>query len=33
MGVVTWHTEGYNQRHELVVDFRRSNLVARRRPR
>ncbi len=27
-GVVTWHTEGRNQRGELVVDFKRSNLVA-----
>ena len=26
-GIVTWHTEGRNQRGELVVDFRRSNLV------
>jgi acyl dehydratase len=32
-GIVTWHTEGRNQRDELVVDYRRSNLVAmRRRP-
>jgi acyl dehydratase len=29
-GVVTWHTEGFNQKGELVVDFRRSNLVPRR---
>jgi acyl dehydratase len=28
-GVVTWHTEGYNQRGELVIDYRRTNLVAR----
>lgn len=27
-GVVTWHTEGFNQRGELVVDYRRTNLVA-----
>jgi len=27
-GVVTWHTEGFNQREELVVDYRRTNLVA-----
>jgi acyl dehydratase len=27
-GIVTWHTEGRNQRSELVVDYRRSNLVA-----
>lgn len=26
-GIVTWHTEGRNQRGELVVDFKRSNLV------
>lgn len=31
-GVVTWHTEGRNQRGELVVEFRRTNLVAKRRP-
>jgi itaconyl-CoA hydratase len=29
-GVVTWHTEGRNQRGELVVDYRRTNLVAKR---
>jgi len=27
-GVVTWHTEGRNQRGELVVDYQRTNLVA-----
>lgn len=27
-GIVTWHTEGTNQRGELVVDYRRTNLVA-----
>src|SRR5207249_3473765 len=27
-GIVTWHTEARNQRGELVVDFRRTNLVA-----
>ena len=27
-GIVTWHTEGYDQRGELVVDFVRTNLVA-----
>lgn len=27
-GIVTWHTEGFNQRGELVVDYRRTNLVA-----
>ena len=30
-GIVTWHTEAYNQHEELVVDFRRTNLVAKRR--
>lgn len=25
-GIVTWHTEGFNQRDELVIDFKRSNL-------
>lgn len=29
-GIVTWHTEGHNQHAELVVDYRRTNLVARR---
>ncbi len=29
-GIVTWHTEARNQRGELVVEFRRTNLVARR---
>lgn len=29
-GIVTWHTEGTNQRGELVVDYRRTNLVAKR---
>ena len=27
-GIVTWHTEGRNQRGEVVVDYMRSNLVA-----
>jgi acyl dehydratase len=26
-GIVTWHTEGFNQDETLVVDFRRSNLI------
>lgn len=26
-GIATWHTEGLNQREELVVDFNRSNIV------
>ena len=30
-GIVTWHTEGHNQRGELVIDFHRTNLIARRR--
>ena len=30
-GIVTWHSEGFNQRRELVIDYKRSNLVARRR--
>lgn len=25
-GIVTWHTEGFDQTDELVVDFKRSNL-------
>ncbi|MCG8423544.1 MAG: MaoC family dehydratase [Proteobacteria bacterium] len=29
-GIVSWRTEGYNQRSELVVGYQRSNLVARR---
>ena len=28
VGIVTWHTEGYDQAGELVVDFVRTNLVA-----
>lgn len=31
VGIVTWHTEGHNQRGELVVDYRRTNLVAKQR--
>lgn len=26
-GIVTWHTEGFNQQGDRVIDFRRSNLV------
>ena len=26
-GIVTWRTEGFNERDELVIDFKRSNLV------
>jgi itaconyl-CoA hydratase len=29
-GIVTWHTQGRNQHGDLVVDFARTNLVARR---
>jgi acyl dehydratase len=32
LGIVTWHTEGRNQHGEQVVDYRRSNLVAKARP-
>lgn len=31
-GIVTWHTKGFNQKDELVVDFKRSNLVRKRNP-
>ena len=27
-GIITWYTEAHNQRGELVVDYRRTNLVA-----
>ena len=30
-GIVTWHTEGCNQRGDLVIDYHRTNLVAKRR--
>ncbi len=26
-GIVTWHSEGFNQRKQLVVDYHRTNLV------
>lgn len=29
-GIVTWHTEGFNQHGELVCDYRRSNLKLKR---
>lgn len=29
-GIVTWHTSGFNRLGELVIDFKRTNLVARR---
>ena len=28
VGIVTWHTEGFNQRGSLVVEYKRSNIVA-----
>jgi itaconyl-CoA hydratase len=31
-GIVSWHTEGHNRRGELVIDFRRTNLVSKRNP-
>ena len=31
-GIVTWLTEGFNQRDERVIDFERSNLVRLRHP-
>lgn len=27
MGIVTWHTEGFNKNGDRVIDFRRTNLV------
>ncbi|MEP7215554.1 MAG: MaoC family dehydratase [Anaerolineaceae bacterium] len=30
-GIVTWHTEGFNQRGERVIDFKRTNFVMKRR--
>ena len=30
-GIVTWYTEAFNQRDELVLSYRRTNLVAMRR--
>ena len=27
MGIVGWHTRGFNQRDELICEFKRSNLV------
>jgi acyl dehydratase len=29
-GIVSWHTEGHNSHGELVIDFRRTNLVSKR---
>jgi acyl dehydratase len=31
-GIVTWHTEARDQHGALVLEFRRTNLVARGRP-
>ena len=31
-GIVTWHTEGFNQEGERVIQYKRTNLVRRRRP-
>jgi acyl dehydratase len=31
VGIVTWHTEAHNQRGELVLEYDRTNLVAKRR--
>jgi len=31
-GIVTWHTEGFNQHGDEVVEFHRTNLVRKRRP-
>ena len=30
MGIVTWHTEGFNQRDLRVIDFKRTNLINKR---
>ncbi|MCE7975518.1 MAG: MaoC family dehydratase, partial [Leptolyngbya sp. PLA1] len=29
-GIVTWHTEGFNQRGERVIGFHRTNLIIKR---
>lgn len=31
-GIVTWHTEGFNQDGDRVIDFTRTNLVRKRNP-
>ena len=31
-GIVTWHTRGFNQHGEPVIDFKRTNLVRKRSP-
>ncbi|MEG9863011.1 MAG: MaoC family dehydratase [Parvularculales bacterium] len=30
VGIVTWLTQGFNQHDELVIDYKRSNIVAKR---
>lgn len=32
MGIVGWHTQGFNQRDELVCEFKRSNLIFKKNP-
>ncbi|MEJ2133591.1 MAG: MaoC family dehydratase N-terminal domain-containing protein, partial [Gammaproteobacteria bacterium] len=32
MGIVTWHTEGFNQDGTKVIEFNRTNLVRMRNP-
>jgi acyl dehydratase len=29
-GIVTWHTEGFNQKEARVIDFRRTNMIVKR---
>lgn len=31
-GIVTWHTQGFNQQDDRVIEFHRTNLVRRRSP-
>ena len=31
-GIVTWHTKGFDENDDLVVDFKRSNIVRKRNP-
>lgn len=31
-GIVTWHTEGFNQRGDKVLEYKRTNMVRRRVP-
>ena len=30
VGIVTWHTEAFNQHGDMVLDYRRTNLVSKR---